>query len=136
LFGSRKAQFFIISALVIVSVLLLVSTWISPAAVIDTSAVALNNGPYIFDNIVNKANETVAISKAVNGDCSELIFNLQEFKNFALSYAISNGYDLTLTYDNIPQNCNIPPTVKFTNITLIGNNFFANRTFTTTKSFT
>jgi hypothetical protein len=82
LFKSRKAQFFILSAVTIVSVLYFVSRWVEPFSIIDTSQSAMLEEPFLFNNIKEKAIETVNSSKS----CRELRYNLEEFKNFVEGY--------------------------------------------------
>ncbi len=90
----RKAQFFVLSAFAIISVLYLLSRWIEPSAVTDTSQIALVDEPFIFNNIKEKAEKVVQISK----DCDDLKFNLEEYKQFVGNYAREKNYLLILTY--------------------------------------
>ena len=79
--NSSKAEFFILTAFAIVTILYFVSKWVQPTTIIDTSRVASRTDLYIFNNIVEKANKTVAISK----NCEDLTYNLEEFKDFVES---------------------------------------------------
>ena len=94
LLSSRKAQFFILSAFAIVSVLYFVSRWIEPYTIIDTSAVALREEPFVFNNIREKAVELVETTK----NCDELAYNLDEYKNFVKDFASMKNLDLTFNY--------------------------------------
>ncbi len=94
LLSSRKAEFFIISAVVIIGFAYLISRMIEPIKIPDTSTVAINEEPFIFNNIVEKAKETVEKSK----NCEDLTFNLEEFKVFAEDFAQKKGYLLTFNY--------------------------------------
>jgi ABC-type antimicrobial peptide transport system permease subunit len=59
----RKAQFFVLSAFTIVTILYFVSQWIAPYTIPDTSSVALMEEPYIFNNIIEKARSVVKSSQ-------------------------------------------------------------------------
>lgn len=54
-----------------------------PYTIIDTSSVAMVEEPFIFNNIVEKANETIYTSKSVD----ESRYNIQEYKSFVEQYA-------------------------------------------------
>jgi hypothetical protein len=72
----------------------MISNWIRPISILDTSSVVLMEEPFIFNNIKEKADETVQISK----NCEELNFNLEEFKNFAVDFALRKNFNLDLIY--------------------------------------
>ena len=111
---SRKAQFFILSAFAIITAIYFISKWIEPYTIIDTSSVALMEEPFIFNNIVEKADQTVLISKSAE----DLNYNLEEYKSFVLSYVLSKGYSLSFDYDFYPVISNIPGGVAFNCIQL------------------
>lgn len=94
LLKSRKAQFFVLSAFAIVAVVFLISRWVEPYTIIDTSSVVLGEEEFIFNNIVEKLIYTVTSSVS----CEELKFNLEEYKNFVKEYALSKGLKLDLKY--------------------------------------
>lgn len=94
LLSSRKAQFFVLSAFAIVSILLLVSRWLEPLTIIDTSAIVLAQEPFVFNNIKEKANETITVSKS----CGELKLNLEEYKNFVEEFASAKNIKLAFGY--------------------------------------
>ena len=73
LLKSRKAQFFVLTAFSIVTLFFLISNWVQPFSIIDTSAVVLSEEPFIFNNIKENARRTVENSKS----CEELKFNLE-----------------------------------------------------------
>jgi hypothetical protein len=98
LLKSRKAQFFILSAFVIVTVIYFISRWIEPYTVIDTSSVVLMEEPFIFNNIKEKAFVAVNESKS----CEDLKYNLEEYKYFVESYALAKGYNLDFNYTSSP----------------------------------
>jgi len=87
---SKKAQFFVLSAFAIVSIIYFVSKWMEPYTIIDTSYAASIEEPFIFNNIVEKTNETIYISK--NSD--DLQYNIQEYKNFVEGYASSKNLQI------------------------------------------
>lgn len=83
-----KAQFFILSAFVIVGILYLISKWMQPLTVIDTSSAALMDEYSVFNNIKEK------MVYAVNGSksCEDLTYNLDEYYNYVKNYVLSKGY--------------------------------------------
>lgn len=121
LLKSRKAQFFIISAFTIVTILYFISKWMEPYTIIDTSSIAGMEEPFIFNNIKEKAEYTIKGSK----NCEDLKYNLQEYKFFAENYVLEKGYNLDLNYTvaNCPEEV-VPappgsPTVVAFKMTLI-----------------
>jgi hypothetical protein len=85
--SKSKAQFFILSAFAIVSMLYLISRWMQPSGIIDTSQVALMEEFFVFNNVKEKAIQVVNESKS----CEELKYNLDEYKNFVELYALEKG---------------------------------------------
>ena len=100
----QKAQFFILSALIIVSLAYMVSRWIEPLEIVDTSSVALAEEPFIFNNIKEKAVYAVSGSKS----CEDLAYNILEYKRFVEGYTLGKNLKLSLTYSYPP--C-IDPTI-------------------------
>lgn len=132
LLKSRKAQFFILSAFVIVSLLLLVSRWLEPLSIIDTSSATLSEEPFIFNNVKEKAVETVITSNT----CGELRFNLEEYKNFIQEFSIAKNIKLSLEYevvDTIPEPCNNNVLKTKFNISLESPSVFIRSNFTSAK---
>lgn len=80
---SGKAQFLIITALVIISVFYLVSMWMQPYSIPDTSDIVLSSEPFVFNNIKEKAMTIVSTSSS----CSDLVNNLDEYKAYVEEYA-------------------------------------------------
>ncbi len=78
-----KAQFIVLTGFVIVSVFYLVSRWLEPYTIIDTSMVVMGDETFIFNNIKQEALDVVAESK----DCKELVNNLEEYKHYVEDYA-------------------------------------------------
>lgn len=95
LISSRKAQFFVISAVTIVALIFLISQWIQPSTIIDTSSVVLREETFVFSNIKEKAVTVVTTAKT----CDDLIFNLDEYENFAEQYAAGKGLRLNFEYE-------------------------------------
>jgi len=89
-----KAQFFILSAFVIVTFLYFISRWIEPLNVIDTSQFVLVEDQFVFNNIRDKTIATVKISK----DCQDLSYNLNEYKAFVQEYAAKKNMALSFNY--------------------------------------
>jgi len=90
LLKSKKAQFFVLSAFAIVSIIYFVSRWMEPYTIIDTSSAASIEEPFIFNNIVEKTNETIYISKSSD----DLQYNIEEYKNFVEDYASSKNLQI------------------------------------------
>jgi hypothetical protein len=82
-FASDKAQFLVITAFVIVSIFYLVSKWMQPYTIPDTSEIVLAEEPYVFNNIKEKALTVVNTSAS----CDELVDNLDEYKAYVEDYA-------------------------------------------------
>ena len=125
LLNSSKAEFFILTAFAMVTILYFVSKWLQPTSIIDTSRVASRTDLYTFNNIVEKANETVAISK----DCEDLKYNLEEYKDFVESSS-SRNINVVLNYTIGPCDNNNGAKVEF-NITEITPDSKTSFTFTT-----
>lgn len=89
-----KAQFFILSAVAIVGILFFVSRWVEPLSLLDTSSIIFREEPFVFNNIKEKAVETVNQSK----DCEDLKFNLEEYNTFVKSYAREKLFSLDFKY--------------------------------------
>ena len=90
----HKAQFFVLNAFAIITVFFLISRFIEPFTIIDTSQVPLMDEIFIFNNIKEKTRVVVTESKT----CADLAYNLQEYKNFVENYALEKGYKLTYSY--------------------------------------
>ena len=86
--SSRKAQFFILSAFTIISILYFLSKWIAPTTIIDTSSIAAMDEPFIFNNIREKTFLVVNGSK----NCDDLQYNLDEFRHYAENFVIEKNY--------------------------------------------
>jgi len=97
----RKAQFFILAAFTIVTMFYLISRWIEPFTIIDTSQVPLMDEIFIFNNIKEKTFSVIRQSKS----CEDVTFNIQEYREFVVNYALGKGYRLTYNYtlDSCPS---------------------------------
>ena len=121
----RKAQFFVLSAFTIVALLYIMSSWIQPYTIVDTSAIVLMQDPFVFNNIKEKAIQTVQSSKS----CDDLRYNLDEYTTFVNKYSAEKNLNLTFNYSISP--CfDFPPTpvvvatltqIKSPNIVLASN---------------
>ncbi len=92
---SRKAQFLIITALVIVNIFYLVSRWTRPYTIPDTSEIVLMEEPFIMNNLREEALEIVNTSSS----CENLVDNLDEYKIYVEDYAFKKlilYFDYTL----------------------------------------
>lgn len=92
--SSKKAQFFILTTIVIVGVFYSLSKYINPYAFIDTSKAAAGEETFFFDNVREKAIKTVEIS-----DPDNLLLNLKQYRDFVEAEASEKGYNLFFTYN-------------------------------------
>jgi hypothetical protein len=91
--SSRKAQFFVLTTVVIVGVFYTLSKYINPYAFVDTSRAASGSETFFFDNVKEKAVKTVNISSP-----EDLESNLARYKNFVENMASEKGYKLIFNY--------------------------------------
>jgi len=110
----RKAQFFILAGFAMVMVFYLVSQWIEPFTIIDTSRIPLMDEIFIFNNIKEKTKVVVTNSKT----CTDLTYNLQEYKDYVVNYAFSKGYKLDYSYFFTPCNPNYLVPVYYVRINM------------------
>lgn len=108
----RKAQFFILSALTIVGILYLVSRWSEPYTIIDTSAVAVSEEIFIFNNVVDKA-RYLAYNTCENPE--ELEYSLEEYKAFVENYALGKNINIDFDISHVTFS---EPTVGYIDISL------------------
>lgn len=92
---TKKAQFFILGAFAIVTVMFFLSQWIEPFRILDTSSAVLNDEIFIFNNIHEQAEKIVLTS----GNCEDLKFNLEEFKSTAVKFLAVKNMELTFNFD-------------------------------------
>lgn len=98
-FKSRKAQFFILAAFAIVSIVYFMARWLEPFTIIDISQIALQEEAFFFNNIKEKAFEVAAKGTK---SCDDLKYNIEEYKYFVETYALEKGYDLDFNYTMSP----------------------------------
>jgi hypothetical protein len=127
LLKSKKAEFFVVSTVAIVSIFFILSKYMGPQTLVDTSSAVLNE-PFIFDNIVEKAEETVKISK----NCEELAYNLDEYKNFVESFFSRQNIKIDLNY-TISVPCNNNELKTNFDIQLTSSKVTMRKTFVATK---
>jgi len=125
LLKSRKAQFYIVSVVGIVTILYAIGKGLTTSMIIDTSELALRNDHFIFNNIVEKTLVTLNASKS----CEDLRFNLEEFKSivvrtFAPEFRVDYNYTIISCNDTTRS-----ATVSF-NITLYSINSEIGTAFT------
>ncbi len=125
---NRKAQFFVLTVFAIISSFYLLSKWIEPGTVIDTSSIVLAEEPFVFANIVEMARKTVVISES----CEGLVNNIEEFVYFAKKFTVEKG-QLLISYE-LESPCRLPngqqvPTVVDFNITLTSPRMTINSNF-------
>jgi len=129
LLKSKKAQFFVLSAFAIVSVIYFVSKWMEPYTIIDTSSVVLVEEPFIFNNIVEKASETIYTSKNVD----DAKYNIQEYKNFVEQYALRKN--MKIIFDISKLNFNPSSITGSIFIQISSTRMIINKTLPISKSF-
>ena len=117
---SNKAQFFILTAVMIVGVFLTLSKYVNQYSFIDTSTAAEGAEIFMFQNIVEKANKTVQISNQAT-----ITNNLSKYKNFAQKVSSDRGYILSFDYTIVGDKVNF-------NITLISSKYSLTKSFTET----
>ncbi|NCO97529.1 MAG: hypothetical protein COY38_03635 [Candidatus Aenigmarchaeota archaeon CG_4_10_14_0_8_um_filter_37_24] len=94
---SNKAQFFILTSVMIVFVFFSLSKYVNQYSLIDTSKVAEGAETFMFENIKEKAIKTIHISNFNNVDG-----RLQTYKDFVQDMANDRGYKLTFDYQVVP----------------------------------
>ncbi len=93
--SNKKAQFFILTTVVIVGVFYTLSKYINPYAFVDTSGSIIGDEESFFDNVKEKTIKTVNISSK---NTNTLKSNLETYKNFVINMSSEKGYDLTFNY--------------------------------------
>ena len=121
--NARKGQFFVLTAVAVVTILFFVGRWTSPLTQVDTSSIVLSEELFTFDNIQEK---TVTVVKS-SENCEELEYNLQEYKNFIRDIARDKNYKITFKY-SIPS-CGASAAVKM-DLVVISEKVNAQKTFT------
>lgn len=123
----RKAQFFVLTAVAIVTVLVFISRLIEPFSVTDTSQVVLSDEVFLFNDIKEKA---VAAVREGTTSCTDALLNLQEFKNFVENFMLERGYFLSFSFT--PTFCTSPssPITFNINQTQVSSNKFLQSLYT------
>jgi len=96
---SRKAQFFILSAFAIVSIVYFMARWLEPFTIIDVSQIPLQEEVFFFNNIKEKS---FYFAKEGTKSCDDLKYNIEEYKHFVEAYALEKGYKLNFNYSLSP----------------------------------
>ena len=115
---SNKAQFFILTAVMIIGVFFTMSKYINQYSFIDTSKALEGAEIFMFQNIVEKANKTVQLSNSTTID-----ENLKKYSSFAKNVTSKRGYILVFDYTIDGDD------VKF-NITLMSDKYTLTKEFT------
>jgi hypothetical protein len=92
--SSSKGQFYVLTAVVVVGFFLLLSRYIGPYSFIDSSRSVTDDEIFFFNNVKDKAEETVSLSNSTT-----LLPNLQNFTAIAKSEAARKGYIFVIGYD-------------------------------------
>lgn len=116
--SSKKAQFFILTTVVIVGVFYTLSKYINPYAFVDTSQAVIEGEEPFFDNVKEKAIKTVNISAR---DTTTLKNNLGTYRDFVEKMASDKGYDLSFNYTVEATNVNIMMVLVSQKVTLKAN---------------
>jgi len=95
---SRKGEFFVLTAVIIVGVFYAMSRYINPYAFIDTSSAARGGEIFFFNNVKDKAEKTVRLSDSYD----DLKWNLLQYKDFVEYAGADEGYRLVFSYDIAP----------------------------------
>ncbi len=105
--SNRKAQFFILTSVVIIGLFYSLSRYINPFSFIDTSKGIRGDETFFFDNVKEKTVKTVQISSP-----DELENNMKKFREFTQNVAAENGYVLAYVYSISDQSVNVSMTLK------------------------
>lgn len=105
----RKGQFFILTAVAIVTILFFISRWVGPSTQVDTSSVVASEEFSAFDNIKEKSNTVVKNSE----NCDDLAYNIQEYKSFVENFARDKNYKIDFAYFIAPCSEELGVVVEF-----------------------
>ncbi len=128
LLKSRKAQFYIISVVGIITILYSIGKSLTSYSIIDTSEVPLRDDFFVFNNIVEKTIATLNASK----DCEELKLYLEEFRE-AVIKAFTPKFRINYEYKII--SCTATSATVSFNITLYSIYSEIGTTFTRTVNW-
>jgi len=93
---SNKAQFFILTTVIIIGVFFTLSKYVNQHSFIDTSAAAKGAEIFMFENIKEKAIKTVQISNVTNFKP-----RLLEYKISVENMVADRGYTIVFDYVNV-----------------------------------
>lgn len=110
---SNKAQFFLLTAVIIAGFFYTTSRYINPYSFIDTSKSAKSDEIFFFNNLKDKVVKTVAISKP-----NDLPANLNTYKNYIEGASRDKGYVLVFNYNNTTSNVGIKMILQSSRMTL------------------
>ncbi len=105
--SNRKAQFFILTAVVIVGLFYGLSRYVNPFSFIDTSTAAKGDETFFFDNVKEKTIKLVKLSPS-----SDLENNMKKYKALVQDVASDNGYVLTYGYNITQSAVDVSMTLK------------------------
>ncbi len=116
---SKKAQFFVLTSVMIVGVFFTLSKYINQYSFVDTSKAVEGAEVFMFDNIKDKAIKTVQISNVTNVES-----RLTEYKNFVEKMVADRGYTIYFEFRNTTEIVNF-------NMTLISERYVLRSDFWT-----
>ncbi|MBD3155308.1 MAG: hypothetical protein GF368_01485 [Candidatus Aenigmarchaeota archaeon] len=119
--SNRKAQFFILTAVIVIGVFFTLSKYINRYSLIDTSRAAQGSEIFIIDNVKEKAMKTVHISNMTN-----INERLAIFKETVQDVVSGRGYILDFSYT-----INAPLRIAIMNISLISDRYTLKSDFQT-----
>ena len=90
---SNKAQFFILTTVMVVGVFFTLSKYVNEYSFIDTSESVEGAEVFMFENIKEKAIETIQISNVTNVDA-----RLSSYESFVEKMVADKGYTLEFEY--------------------------------------
>lgn len=117
---NKKAQFFILTSVMIVGVFFTLSKYINNYSFIDTSKAVEGSEVFMLENIKDKAIKTMNISNSTN-----FRSRLLTYKSFVEDMVAERGYTLIFDFTNTTQVVNF-------NITLISEKYILRSQFSET----
>lgn len=123
----RKAQFFILSVFIMITILFVISEFIQPSSIFDTSSVVISDDVFTFNNIKEKAISVVDLSE----NCKDLSLNLEEYKNFIQKVATQKNQQIVFNYDL--SSCKDSTLTTDFYVALVSTHSSEDATFTATK---
>jgi hypothetical protein len=119
--SSKKAQFFILTAVIVIGVFFTLSKYINQYSLIDTSQAAQGSEFLMIDNIKDKALKTVHISNMTN-----IYERVPEYRDFVQEVVAERGYILDFGY-----NINSTERLVIINMSLISDKYTLKSDFST-----